>query len=73
MLGSMKKIFLFFCFLILAISVYTQSYPQTENTVRVMSYNIHNGIGMDNKTDYQRIADVITKTAPDVVALQELD
>jgi endonuclease/exonuclease/phosphatase family metal-dependent hydrolase/Icc-related predicted phosphoesterase len=38
-----------------------------------MSYNIHNGIGMDKKVDYQRIADVITKTAPDVVALQELD
>jgi len=51
----------------------SQSYRQTENTVRVMSYNVRNAMGMDNVVDYQRIADVILKTAPDVVALQELD
>jgi endonuclease/exonuclease/phosphatase family metal-dependent hydrolase len=50
-----------------------QVYSQTENIVRVMSYNIRNGIGMDDVTDYQRIADVIAKISPDVVALQELD
>jgi endonuclease/exonuclease/phosphatase family metal-dependent hydrolase len=38
-----------------------------------MSYNIRNAVGMDNTADYRRIADVITNTAPDVVALQELD
>ena len=69
----MKKIFLYFCFSVVFIAGYAQSYPQTENTVRVMSYNIRNALGMDNKTDYQRIADVITSVAPDVVAVQELD
>ena len=69
----MKKIFLYICFSAIFISGYTQSYPQMENTIRVMSYNIQNGLGMDNKVDYQRIADVITGIAPDVVALQELD
>ena len=69
----MKKGFLLFCFSVFIFSGYAQSYPQTENTVRVMSYNIHNGIGMDKKVDYRRIADVINKTAPNVVALQELD
>ena len=69
----MKKIFLLICLSILFISGYAQSYPQTENTIRVMSYNIQNGKGMDNVTDYQRIADLITNLAPDVVALQELD
>ena len=38
-----------------------------------MNYNIHNGIGMDGKSDYKRISDVILKGNPDVVALQEMD
>jgi endonuclease/exonuclease/phosphatase family metal-dependent hydrolase len=41
--------------------------------IRAMSYNIRNGTGMDNITDYGRIAQVINSVAPDVVALQELD
>jgi len=69
----MKKIFLIICMSMSLINGYTQLYPQTENTVRVMSYNIRNALGMDNLVDYQRIADVINKSAPDVVALQELD
>lgn len=39
----------------------------------LLSYNIRNGRGMDNKTDYQRTAKVITDAGPDVVALQEVD
>ncbi|RHJ85382.1 metallophosphoesterase [Parabacteroides sp. AM08-6] len=44
-----------------------------DNTLRIMSYNIRNGMGMDNSTDYQRTADVIIKACPDVVAIQEID
>jgi endonuclease/exonuclease/phosphatase family metal-dependent hydrolase len=47
--------------------------PKEENSIRMMSYNVRNGTGMDNITDYQRIADVINQTLPDIVALQELD
>lgn len=47
--------------------------PKENNSIRIMSYNVHNGIGMDNLTDYQRIADVINRVAPDIVAVQELD
>ena len=43
------------------------------DSLRIMSYNIHNGIGMDGKVDYARIANVISDVNPDVVALQELD
>ena len=43
------------------------------NTLRIMSFNIRNGRGMDNVADYQRTADVINRTRPDVVAIQELD
>lgn len=42
-------------------------------TIRVMSYNIHVGVGMDKKLDLQRIADVIIKQKPDLVGLQEVD
>ncbi|MDR1675903.1 MAG: endonuclease/exonuclease/phosphatase family protein [Tannerella sp.] len=38
-----------------------------------MSYNIRNGVGLDNVVNYQRIADVIKELSPDAVALQELD
>lgn len=38
-----------------------------------MSYNIRNGVGMDNQRDLQRVADVICAYAPDVVAVQEVD
>ena len=69
----MRKICFFICLSTWIITGYAQTYPQTERTIRVMSYNIRNGRGMDNAVDYQRIADVITQTAPDVVALQELD
>ncbi len=69
----MKKAFFSLFFLVYLVLGYGQLYPRTENTIRVMSYNVRNALGLDNKADYQRIADVITGVAPDVVALQELD
>jgi len=41
--------------------------------IRVVSYNIHHGVGMDGKLDLKRIAEVIKKEKPDFVALQEVD
>ncbi len=38
-----------------------------------MTYNVHSCIGMDGKLDAERIARVIARARPDVVALQELD
>jgi endonuclease/exonuclease/phosphatase family metal-dependent hydrolase len=38
-----------------------------------MSYNIRNATGMDNVTDYRRIAEVIKSVDADVVAIQEID
>jgi endonuclease/exonuclease/phosphatase family metal-dependent hydrolase/predicted phosphodiesterase len=70
--SNMKKVFLSLCLLAGIITGYSQPF-QTENTVRVMSYNIRNASGLDNVVDYQRVADVIIGHAPDVVALQELD
>ena len=44
-----------------------------KKTLRVMTYNIHVGVGMDKKLDLQRIADVINNEHPDLVGLQEVD
>lgn len=44
-----------------------------KNIVRVMTYNIHHGEGLDKKVDVRRIAALITREKVDVVALQEVD
>ena len=44
-----------------------------KKTLRVMTYNIHVGVGIDKKLDLQRIADVINLERPDLVGLQEVD
>ena len=44
-----------------------------KKTLRVMTYNIHVGVGVDKKLDLQRIADVINGQRPDLVGLQEVD
>ena len=43
------------------------------DTVRIMTYNVHFCEGMDGKMDPARIARVIARANPDIVALQELD
>ena len=39
----------------------------------IMTYNVRNCRGLDNVTDYQRVADIINRIDPRIVALQELD
>ena len=41
--------------------------------LNVLTYNIRHGAGMDGKIDLERIAAVIRKAKPDIVALQEID
>lgn len=41
--------------------------------LRVLCYNIHYGQGMDGKYDIERLAAVINRSKPDLVALQEVD
>lgn len=43
------------------------------STLRVMTFNIHHGVGLDGRLDLKRIAQVIRKCHPDLVALQEVD
>lgn len=59
-------------FLLIATSLFILS-AQAQNTLRLMTYNIRNGNGMDNVCNFQRIANVINNASPDVVAVQEVD
>ena len=45
----------------------------SSKTLRVMTYNIHVGVGMDKKLDLPRVAGVINAQHPDLVGLQEVD
>jgi len=47
----------------------SRSRPQ----LRVLTYNIHHGEGMDDRFDYDRLAGIISDLYPDIVALQEVD
>jgi endonuclease/exonuclease/phosphatase family metal-dependent hydrolase len=43
------------------------------HTLRVLTYNIHVGVGMDKQLDLKRIAEVIKRERADLVGLQEVD
>src|SRR5205814_4456564 len=69
-----------FCVALLALGVFSKSAaricasPATPHqSLRVMTYNIHVGVGMDKKLDLPRIAKVINDQHPDLVGLQEVD
>lgn len=47
--------------------------PALSEELRILSYNIHHGEGMDGRLDLERLAKVITAQQPDLVALQEID
>ena len=40
---------------------------------RILTYNVHRCVGADRRLDVGRIAEVIARLKPDIVALQELD
>ena len=41
--------------------------------LRILTYNIHHGVGTDGVLDLERLAAVIDRAKPDLVALQEVD
>jgi len=40
---------------------------------RILTYNVHRCVGADRRLNIERIAEVIARLEPDIVALQELD
>lgn len=78
----MRRVFAFLSLTILALSLVSYSGRSAARaasgaarpkTIRVMTYNIHVGVGMDKKLDLERIAEVIKDQNPDLVGLQEVD
>lgn len=54
----------------------TQPHPPahvTTATLKILTYNMHHGEGVDGKLDLPRIAEIIKREKPDLVALQEVD
>lgn len=45
----------------------------SDSTIRVMTWNIHGGVGIDGQFDLTRVVETIARHHPDVVALQEVD
>ena len=41
--------------------------------MKVLTYNIHHGAGIDGVLDLERIAQVIEQSGADVIGLQEVD
>jgi endonuclease/exonuclease/phosphatase family metal-dependent hydrolase len=60
------------CFLC-ALGVKSPVLAQLPNELRVLTYNIHHGEGVDGKIDLERLAAVIRSVEPHVVAVQEVD
>ena len=60
---------------ILGLSLPTPFYAKTTipDEITFVTYNIRNGRGMDNRTDYKRVAEEIIRSKADLVALQEID
>lgn len=44
-----------------------------QRNIQLMTYNIRNAKGMDNKTDYERIAGILNNSKAGIIGLQELD
>ncbi|MFM1747272.1 MAG: hypothetical protein RLZZ188_938 [Verrucomicrobiota bacterium] len=61
-----------FTFLGLALSSCALTAAETP-VLRVMTYNIHHGEGLDQRLDLERIAKLITDARADLVGLQEVD
>ncbi len=58
---------------VLLVAVARLAHCQNAVQLRILSYNIHHCEGVDRKLDLPRIAEIIRRNKPDLVALQEVD
>lgn len=65
--------FIYFALLISFFSVSSCASKKDSISIKVASYNVRNARGMDNNTDFDRVANVITEIDADAIAIQELD
>ncbi len=68
-----KLIFDAFLLIFLTIAAFLLLLSIKPVQIQIMTYNVKHCAGMDLVVDYDRTANVISKTQPNVVAIQELD
>ena len=74
MLRSTLHLAIYFTGLLLTCVAHAADKPaEQSHRLRILTYNIHHGEGVDRKFDLPRIAKVILSAKPDLVALQEVD
>lgn len=58
----------------LTVPAVAASSPQApDRSVTVASYDIHHGVGVDDRLDLDRIAEQIRTSGADIIGLQEVD
>lgn len=70
--NNTMKHFLLLLFLT-TVSLCLQADDRESKTIRLMTYNIRNGIGTDEKQDLSRVNAVVNRLRPDVLAVEEVD
>lgn len=69
----MKRIALLLSVVLMAVVYASPVQSKRVRTVRLTSYNIQHGQGMDGRIDYDRLAGILRKSHAEVVAIQEVD
>lgn len=71
---KLKQVFLLLSVLLASVNCsVTKKAPDSGFQLKILSYNVRNARGMDDVTDFDRVAKVISRINADCVALQELD
>jgi endonuclease/exonuclease/phosphatase family metal-dependent hydrolase len=61
------------CWLVALCALALSAARAADASLRVLTYNIHHGEGLDKRLDLERIAALIKQSGADLVALQEVD
>ncbi len=69
----MKRLVLPICVCLFVLRLAISAQAELPREIRVITYNIHHGEGMDKKFGLERIAKLLMAEKPDIVALQEVD
>ena len=70
---TMKRIAIWLLVVLTAVVCASPVQGKRLRTVRLTSYNIQHGQGMDGRIDYDRLARILRKSKAEVVAVQEVD
>ncbi len=73
LINAASRVTVRICLLLIVFSCSDSHGAEPPLRLRVLTWNIHHGLGVDGKLDLARIANGILECRPDLVALQEVD